>query len=254
MITLRCPAKINLYLAIGPRDASGYHEIETVLARTSALEDLITVEPAPTLQIEFLPGYEIDPQKSTVAKALLLLEAHAGRPFLYKITVQKNIPPQSGLGGGASNAAAILLHINETEKLGLSSEQLMEIAAQIGMDVPFFVSGYEVALATHYGEKITPLPALPPDFQITLELTGHAVSTPDAYARWDATPHPPAPPSKLLLAALQNHYAPGVLTSLHNDFELITPECGPYGLDSVTDKTRHLCGSGGAVFCTNFAQ
>ena len=239
MSTLTCPAKVNIFLAIRGKDASGFHEIETVLARVPELFDEIEIEAADVFSFhcESLPG-----QSNSVVQAVRLLEAHTGRTFSYKITLKKNIPPRSGLGGGASDAAAILLYLNEHEKLGLTPAALQALGAQIGMDVPFFVSGAEVALGTHYGEIITPLPALPSDLKISVELTGHEVSTPEAYARWDAQARTPAPTSKFLLAAIHYGYAKGIVNATYNDFELITPECGPYS------KTRHLCGSGGAVF------
>lgn len=238
MSTLTCPAKVNLFLAIRGKDASGYHKIETVLARVPELFDELEIEAADdfSFHCDSLPG-----QSNSVVQAVRLLETHTGRTFPYKITLKKNIPPRSGLGGGASDAAAILLYLNEHEKLGLTPEQLMTLGAQIGMDVPFFVSGAEVALGTHYGEIITPLHALPSALKITIELTGHDVSTPEAYARWDSQTRPPAPTSKFLLAAIHYGYAKGIINAAHNDFEQITPECGPYS------KTRHLCGSGGAV-------
>jgi hypothetical protein len=84
------------------------------------------------------------------------------------------------------------------ESLGLTSEELNEIGAKIGMDVPFFLSGHEVALGTHYGERISPLTPLPQNLHIVIEFTGHDVSTPEAYAHWDEAqeaklvPHKPA--------------------------------------------------------------
>jgi len=241
MSTLRCPAKVNLYLAILGRDPSGYHEIDTVFVRVPTLADELTIEPAEKLQIEFLPGEGIEPGDNTLSKAVQLLEAHTGRPFNYKIRVTKNIPLQSGLGGGSSDAASLLLYLNDHENLGLSPTELAALGAQVGMDVPFFLSGYEVARGTHYGEKITPLPALPPGLKITIE-PGRAISTQEAYARWDVAPELMNSKLQPLLLALQNQDAVALISAVHNDFEYLIPECGLYS------KTRHLCGSGGAVF------
>lgn len=236
---LLCPAKVNLFLAIRGKGASGYHEVETVLARVPELADELIVEPAQHFEFHCttLPA-----EGNSVVKAVQRLQQKTGRTFACKVTLQKNIPPQSGLGGGASDAAAILLYLNEVEKLGFTREELMELGVQIGMDVPFFLSGYSVALGTHYGEKITPLQDLPSDFKIAIETTGKAMSTPEAYQRWDATPLPPAPSSAAFLAALQEGQTPELLAKLYNDFERILPELGPYS------PTRHLCGSGGAIF------
>lgn len=244
MTTLFCPAKINLFLAIREKDTSGYHKIETILARTNALQDCIEIEPAQKLQIEFHPGEGIEPENNTVTKAIQCLEARSKHALNYHIHITKNIPPRSGLGGAASNAASILLYLNEQEALGLSLSELMDLATHIGMDVPFFVSGHDVAQATHYGEKIIALSTIPASLEIAVELTGHEISTKEAYKYWDssARAHHAPPPIQPLLIALQNQDPEALTTATHNDFELITPECGPYS------KTRHLCGSGGAVY------
>lgn len=261
MITFFCPAKVNLFLAIHGKDTSGYHRIDTILARYEGLHDVIEIEPSNALAFTCtnLSGHinlnDLISEKNLVMKALRLLEKHTGKTFTYKIRLQKNIPPRSGLGGGSSDAAGLLLYLNEVEHLRLSREQLMVLGTQLGNDVPFFISGYTVAHATHYGEKIVPLPTLPTSLQITVELTGHEISTKEAYHRWDfsvkrmakrsfsAKSAPADSPSvQPLIIALQNQDPEALITAVHNDFELITSECGPY------NKTRHLCGSGGAVY------
>ncbi|QQR54436.1 hypothetical protein IPG41_04505 [Candidatus Peregrinibacteria bacterium] len=149
---LHPPAKINLFLAIRGKDETGYHEIETVFAKIPNWTDELILEPAAALQIEFIPSEGIDPKNNTLAKAIQVLEAHTGRTFHYKITVHKNIPPCSGLGGAASDAATLLLALNDAENLQISQKKLLELGAQVGMDVPFFLSGFDVALGTHYGK------------------------------------------------------------------------------------------------------
>lgn len=222
MTTLSCPAKVNLFLAILDHDASGYHELDTVFARVPELADVLEIEPAPELSFECgaFPGEE-----NTVMKALRLLETHTGRRFSYKIRLTKNIPLQSGLGGGSSDAASLLLYLNTHESLGLSPEELAELGAQVGMDVPFFLSGYAVARGTHYGEKITPLPPL--STKITLGFTNIPISTKAAFAEWD----------KRGLQSTAPTYSPGVL---HNDFEQIFPNL------SFKKPNTVLSGSGGA--------
>jgi len=252
MITLRCPAKVNLFLAIRGKDSSGYHEIETVFARTTALEDLLHVQEADRFEfhcdtsgIPELPGQLCPPEMNSVVKAIRLLEEKTSRIFHYKITLEKHIPPRSGLGGGSSDAAAILLFLNTHEKIGLTRDELFALGTQVGMDAPFFLSGHDVALGTHYGEKITRLPSLPPSLQISIELTGREVSTPEAYALWDHSAQPSlslraAPSLQPLLRALHAQDATGIITALHNDFELISPH--------ISIGKNHLCGSGGALY------
>ncbi len=222
MTTLSCPAKVNLYLAILARDPSGYHEIDTVFVRVPELADTLEIEPASKLSFECsdFPGEE-----NTVMKALHLLEQKTARRFPYKITVHKNIPLQSGLGGGSSDAASLLLFLNAHESLGLTPEELAQLGAQIGMDVPFFLSGYGVARGTHYGEILTPLAPL--NAKIAIGLTNIPVSTKAAFAEWD----------RLGLKSTAPTYSPGVL---HNDFEQIFPDLSFKKINTV------LTGSGGA--------
>lgn len=264
--TLSCPAKVNLFLAIqareSERDESGFHEIETVLARTNELQDFIHIESAePDTGINFQIEYgknmqNIDLADNSVLKAITLLEHEADRKFSYKITLEKNIPLLAGLGGGASDAATVLLYLNEAEGLHLPHGHLMELAAKIGMDVPFFVSGCQVALGTHYGEQITPLPNLPSDLQIQIHLTGKKISTKKAYADWDALQGIFASPpisSSAIIEAINSGDAAGIIKNLHNDFqELNAPLISSWILKLQQPSSAILlAGSGGALvsFC-----
>lgn len=224
MTRILAPAKVNLYLAILGKDESGYHLLDTVFVRVPELADVLEVEPAKELRFEcsILPGEE-----NTVMKAIRLLEQKTARHFTYKICLTKNIPLQSGLGGGSSDAAAMILYLNETEKLGLPPEELAELGTQIGMDVPFFLSGYEMARGTHYGEILEPLPPLPSETKIEIGFTSIPVSTKEAFDEWDQRG----------LKSNAPIYSPGIL---HNDFEQIFPDLSFKKLNTV------LSGSGGA--------
>lgn len=244
MITLSCPAKVNLFLAILGKDTSGYHEIDTVFVRVPELADTIEIEPADNFifECETVPGYE-----NTVVKAVLLLEEKTNRKFSYHIHLTKNIPLQSGLGGGSSDAAAILTYLNEHEKLGLTPDELMGLGTKIGMDVPFFISGYQVAHGTHYGEKIVELPSLPPELKLTIGFTGVKISTKEAYEKWDSSAKPNLPPAETtshtsanFIAALRAQDSAVIIQNLHNDFERIFRDL------SFKNSSTVLTGSGGA--------
>ncbi len=245
MTTLTCPAKINLYLAILEKDETGYHKLDTIFARLPEVTqkpDLLHVEPADHFEFhcESLPG-----QDNLVVKAVRLLESHAGRTFHYKITVEKHIPLQSGLGGGSSDAASLLLFLNQAENLGLTQETLMELGAQIGKDVPFFISGFQVARGTRYGDQITPLPTLPQALHIEIEEPFTPTSTAEAFSNWDKSLHEKAPSIEPMLAALHAQNPSAILAALHNDFEPIQI------ISDSPRQVRILAGSGGAhaVFC-----
>lgn len=229
MVQIPAPAKVNLFLAILGKDESGYHLLDTVFVRLPELADVLEIEPAKELTFECraFPG-----EDNTVMKTLRLLEQKTGRRFTYKIRLIKNIPLQSGLGGGSSDAAALLLYLNETEKLGFTREELMELGVKVGMDVPFFISGYEVAHGTHYGEILSSLPPLPSETKIEIGLTTIPVSTKEAFAEWD----------KRGLMSNAPTYTPGIL---HNDFEQIFPDL------SFKKPNTVLTGSGGAYVTIN---
>jgi 4-diphosphocytidyl-2-C-methyl-D-erythritol kinase len=237
MTTLFCPAKINLFLAIGPKDASGFHQLETVLMRVESLQDILHIEPAKKL--EFTSAGSPEDESNLVLRAIRLLEQKTGKNFHYKIHLEKHIPLAAGLGGGSSNAASTLLFLNEAEKLGFTQKDLMELGAQLGMDIPFFISKYPMALGTHYGEKITPLPPAPKDLTFTIH-EGPKRSTAEAYAAWEASGKRSQANSEALVKAIYEQNTQGILEHVHNDFQTIFPPDVPDEFGVL------LSGSGGA--------
>ncbi len=226
---IRALAKVNLALDILRKDlASGYHEIRTVLTEYSALADEITIEEGANyggFDVEFPNAPELE-ANNTVKTALTLLKRDfPDTPSIY-ISVQKNIPILSGLGGGSSDAAAVLKQLGIWWKI--PHEELLKIAERVGMDCPFFLYG-GTALGEHFGEKITPLPSLPSSITIEVITTNVAVSTKDAYAHVDLS-HCGKNRAKTdaLIAALHEGDANAIIKNIHNDFG------------------EMLCGSGGA--------
>ncbi|MEK7145797.1 MAG: 4-(cytidine 5'-diphospho)-2-C-methyl-D-erythritol kinase [Patescibacteria group bacterium] len=243
MTKLACPAKVTLFLAIHERDSNGYHQIETIMARAPQLEDFLIVEKSDraTLDAPSLPSGE----NNTVVKALRVLEKATGKDLLYSIQIEKNIPIASGLGGGSSNAAALMIYLNEVDSLGIPHLDLIALGAQVGMDVPFFISGSPVALCTHYGEVVTGLPNLPKELKFEIHDLGIQNSTKEAYELWDKKGLHSAKNSRVMQEALLHEDAQAVLAALHNDFEQIYPL--PSILRSKSLGVPLLSGSGAAV-------
>ncbi len=151
---IKSPAKVNLGLWVLEKRADNYHNIYTVI-HTVALYDVITIKPSYKLKIEFTnPNI---PEENTVSKAVRIFEETTGIAQNYHIIVQKVIPTGSGLGGGSSNAAAILKKLNQLSGNPLSEEELNKLAVYIGADVPFFLKE-GMAIAEGIGDKITKLP------------------------------------------------------------------------------------------------
>ncbi len=151
MEILKSPAKINLGLWVLARRTDNYHEIYTVMQKID-LYDRIFISPAPKLKIEF--SNPSIPEENTIYKAVKLFEEITGIEQNLHIKVEKNIPTGSGLGGGSSNAAAILQKLNQMAGSPLSQEELKKIASYIGADVPFFLEE-GLAVVEGIGDKIT---------------------------------------------------------------------------------------------------
>jgi 4-diphosphocytidyl-2-C-methyl-D-erythritol kinase len=168
------PAKINLALVVGPRRDGGKHELATVVQRVD-LGDRITVEPADETTVD---GY---PEDTIVRGALESLEAQHG----WRIRIEKHTPVAAGLGGGSSDAATALRLANAQLARPKSPEELHELAARAGADVPFFLRDGP-QLGTGDGTTLEALD-LPQDFAVVLLLPKDVAkpSTAQIYAAFD---------------------------------------------------------------------
>ncbi len=158
MITVLAPAKLNLTLEVLAKRQDGFHEIRSVI-QTINLCDSLRFQLSQSIEFKSnLPNWI--PNESLVSKTTSLLQEATGCAKGATIEVSKRIPLVSGLGGDSSDAAAILRGLNKLWELGLSPEKLLEIAAQLGSDMPFFLYG-GTALVKGRGEIVTLLPLLP---------------------------------------------------------------------------------------------
>ncbi len=185
MVTVRSFAKINLGLRIGALRADGFHELLTVY-QTIALHDMIRVQVGRGSGIEIrskdprVPRDESNTCYRIVERAMTMLNAR-GRVV---IEIEKRLPVQGGLGGASGNAAAALLALERALKKELPGPEKLQIAAEVGSDLPLFLIGGTV-LGVGRGEEVYPLPDLPAVacVLITPEI---GVSTPKAFGDWDA--------------------------------------------------------------------
>jgi 4-diphosphocytidyl-2-C-methyl-D-erythritol kinase len=163
MLSVQTPAKINLFLNIRPRRPDGYHEICSII-QAIRLWDRLDVTPRdderPDIQLSCnVPALEYRAKDNLVVKAYRLFWDTTGLPPLgLNVHLEKEIPMQAGLGGGSSNAAAMLVILNHLACAGLSSARLMEMASKLGSDVPFFIEG-GIARVSGRGEMVEPLPS-----------------------------------------------------------------------------------------------
>jgi 4-diphosphocytidyl-2-C-methyl-D-erythritol kinase len=161
-VTAYAPAKLNLFLRILARESDGYHSLETLFCLVS-LADTLRAERREERGISIeVEGAEVGPPEQNLAAraGALVLEA-TGHRFGAHLTLTKRIPVRAGLGGGSSDAAAALHAVNALANGAVPRHELLQFAARLGSDVPFFVTGAPLALAWGRGERLLRLPPLP---------------------------------------------------------------------------------------------
>ena len=185
-ITITAHAKINLFLRVLSRHEDGYHGLETLLCLVN-LADTLAAERREGRGVTIeVTGAEVGPpeQNLAVRAALSVLEA-TGHRFGIHLTLTKRIPVQAGLGGGSSDAAAALRAANSLGGDAIPRHELLQLAARLGSDIPFFLAGSPLALAWNRGERLIRLPALP-EAPALLLTPPTPIATTEAF-RWVAT-------------------------------------------------------------------
>ncbi len=178
------PAKLNLMLRIVGRRRDGYHLLQTVFQfldygdrlRFEALQDPVVRRGSD------LPG--VRPKDDLCLRAARLLQRYSDIRQGVRITLEKRLPIGGGLGGGSSDAATVLVALNQLWKSGLEVRQLAELGLQLGADVPVFVHGY-AAWAEGVGERLIPVTLREPWYLVVMP--GCSVSTAEVFAAPDLT-------------------------------------------------------------------
>lgn len=204
-VTALAFAKVNLSLRVLGRRDDGYHELDTVF-QTVGLADRLTVTAADVLSLEVSDPSVPSGPANLVWKAAEALRAATGFSGGAEIRLEKRIPSAGGLGGGSSDAAVTLVALARLWGLSLSSGALEDLAAALGSDVPFFLTG-GTARGTGRGERIEPLPDAPPR-GVLLVLPPFGASTPDVFRALGATGLTPGAPLLNLAAEDRNDLEP----------------------------------------------
>ncbi len=250
-LTVFSPAKINLHLRIVGRRPDGYHDLETVMLPLE-FGDKITLELRKTgIRLECdNPDLPSDDTNLAVCAAKALDDERG-----VKITLKKRIPLAAGLGGGSSNAAAVLMGLNQLWQAGASQEKLDKLAAGLGSDINFFLR-QGAALCRGRGEQVEPVPCRL-SATILLVNPGFGISTKwayESYARSAAGAPAPLGDVTQLLRALAANDLDGVAKALHNSLEVPSIRKYPV-LQLLKDALRAggaacalMSGSGATVF------
>jgi 4-diphosphocytidyl-2-C-methyl-D-erythritol kinase len=214
--TFLAPAKINLCLHVLGKRADGYHDLAMLMQRIT-LYDHLTIRLVPTSGVRVqCAGLELPPgQDNIAARAARRLLELSGRSDGVEIDIRKEIPVAAGLGGGSSNAATVLMGLNEMLDLGLSKKQLMTEGVVLGADVPFFIFE-ETAWATGIGDVLEKSGGLPSVWYVLVN-PGLAVSTAWVYGNLRLT----SPRDDLKIPRF-SRTVEDLVSHLHNDLEQVT--------------------------------
>ena len=175
-------AKINWTLRILGQRSDGYQQIRTIYQTVDLREELV-FETTSNREIELeVVGRKVAPGKDNLLyQTAELLRQTTGSQAGIRIKLQKKIPVGAGLGGGSSNAALALLALNQLWDCGMGEEELIDLAAQLGSDVPFFLVG-GTAVGWGRGTEVVPLPDLPQEQSLLLLYPHLEISTREAYS------------------------------------------------------------------------
>ena len=253
MIALRarCPAKINLALRVRGLRSDGYHDLVT-LFQAIALADELAGSDSDSLSLELTGAAIAADESNLVIRAGRLLQERvpAARGRGARLRLAKAIPAGAGLGGGSSDAAGALLLLNTLWDLRLTQPELGRLAAEIGSDVPFFLTG-GTALGTGRGETIDPLPPIPRR-SILLASPPFGLATPEVYRALRA---PLTVPGADVTVPLFVKFAAGNDFALaQNDLETVAfamrPELAGFrdAMSRSGAEVALLSGSGSTVF------
>lgn len=257
---VRSFAKVNLTLDILGTRPDGYHDIESVMLNIS-LHDTISLSLRDGDGIRLscdMPRIPSDERNLAHRAASLLFESRGIDSGLH-IGIAKRIPIEAGLGGGSSNAAAVLRGLDRLLGLSMSVSEMCDLAARIGSDVPFFLVG-GTAFVSGRGERVRPLPDIAPMWMVIVK-PPFGVSTAWSYRRLDemrATGGRSGATGELITASQRMvdcmRRGETVCESLSNDLELPAIEQHPEVAEIKAEllesgaKAALMCGSGSAVF------
>ncbi len=220
IVTIAAHAKINLFLRVFSREASGFHGIETLFALVELADDISVERTSGGIDIE-VEGADTGPMDDNLAvRAARAVVGASGDAFGVRIHLKKNIPVRAGLGGGSSDAAAVLHAVNMLAAGAVPRHEILQFAAKLGSDVPFFASGAPMALGWNRGERLFRLSA-PPSAPTLLVVPTSGVSTPAAYDLLDRARSKPTPRGAVVLDAEALRTGGGIGRLGGNDFESV---------------------------------
>ena len=251
-VTIETPAKVNLTLEVLGKREDGYHEIASVM-QTISLFDTLTFRPSDEIKV-LAEIEDLETRDNLIHRAAILLRETSGVSAGAEIRLDKQIPLAAGLGGGSSDAAATLLGLDRLWGLELGEGELKELAARLGSDVPFFVTG-GTALVEGRGERVSNVKT-PPTLWLVLAFPDHRLEnkTATAYKTLSNTDHTDGRRTADLVERIESGSEINY-DAFFNVFGRVAAQIFP-GIDgsrSILQKASgrpvHLSGAGPTLFC-----
>lgn len=254
IIKLKAPAKINVRLDVLGKRHDGYHDLRMINTAVSIFDDIECelIERGIVVECEndaAVPNGE----KNIVYGVAKEILAYSNKNVGVKITIKKNIPSAAGMGGGSSNAASVLMGLNDMLKINLPKIKLMDIGLRFGADVPFFIS-QSPAIATGVGENITRIKKMP-KLPLVIVSPNIKVSTKWVFEKVEASnDNEPSSASASGDIPVQFATKKSIIRYLNNDLENVTSKIYPVVNDIKTILRKagalacQMTGSGPSVF------
>jgi 4-diphosphocytidyl-2-C-methyl-D-erythritol kinase len=253
-VELAAPAKVNLRLCILAREEGGYHALETVFCAISLADRIVVARGDAGIRLTVDGGVDVGPPERNLAvRAAERFHREIGAAPAIDLHLAKHIPAAAGLGGGSSDAAAVLRALNALHGDPLPRAALLRMAIELGADVPFFLCGSPYALAWGRGERLMPLPPLPPR-PVLVAHPGEAMPTAEAFREVAALRAGGYAPAAALVDPDALRSWEGVAQLARNDFEPVVLHRIPAlaaGLGAMRESGARialLAGSGSSIF------
>ncbi len=263
---IKAPAKINLFLDILGKRPDGYHNIKSIVLPVSVYDRVVLENQPNAIEIIVdnnlkLPGISwtmamCRPEENLATRAARLLQEVTGHPGGVRIMLEKNIPMGAGLGGGSSDAAAVLKGLNTLWQTGLNQDRLISLGARLGCDIPALIQGGSLCMEGT-GEQLTALRRnKQKPLWLLLVYPGFAVSTSDIYARYktDLTSAPPPDKFHQVVSGLEEGVTEMVAAGLFNALQATVFQKYPVlaliknKLESAGALGIQLTGSGSTLY------
>lgn len=212
-------AKVNLFLKVGKKLKSGYHNIESLMMPIQLHDNMHIEKLAEDKIVVESNNPDLEGKGNLAYKAALLLKQKFKVKEGARVYIEKNVPMSAGLGGGSSNAANVLVTLNKVWGLKLSEKKLIGMGAEIGSDVPFFIVG-KSAVVGGIGDKITPVKKSL-SINVVLVNPGIKVSTSWAYSQFDKfkRKQESIKSIKEMVKFISKKELKKIAQNLHNDFD-----------------------------------